>query len=56
MSDDKPTGKPVVKVKPTSYQPSKAELGADASIPADPEHLARCLMQSVTVKTTNEPG
>ena len=37
-------GKPAIKVKPYSYQPSKAELEADVSLPnVTPEKLARRL-------------
>ena len=33
--------RPEVEVKPSTYQPSKAELEADLSIPTTPERLAR---------------
>ena len=39
-----------VKVKPYTYQPSKAELNADMSLPATPEQLARAVLQDVTIK------
>ena len=43
--------RPVLRVKPCGYQPSKAELEADVSIPdATPEQLARAVMQTVTVR------
>ena len=43
--------RPVLYVKPCAYQPSKAELEADVSIPdATPEQLARAVMQTVTVR------
>lgn len=39
---DKP--KPTVKVKPIKYQPTKAEMEEDVSIPVDPEDLGRIVM------------
>ena len=47
MSDDKP----VVRVQPATYQPSKAEIEEDMSIDTTPEELARVALQPVTVKT-----
>ena len=47
-----PQEKPVVKVKPHSYQPSKAELEADLSIDATPEEVLRKLGQQVVVQET----
>ena len=44
----------MVKVKPHTYQPKKAELEADADIEATPEELARALMQSVIVQGTED--
>ena len=44
--------KPVLKVKPHSYQPSKTELEADLSIDATPEELLRKLGQQVVVQET----
>ncbi len=44
----------VVKVKPHTYQPKKAELEADANIDATPEELARALMQPVIVQETED--
>ena len=43
-------GRPVTYVKPFSYQPSKAELEADARIPTTPVQLARVILQNVTIK------
>ena len=37
-------------VKPSSYQPSVAELEADMSIDATPEEIARSVMRDVTIK------
>ena len=33
----------VITVKPSSYQPSKAEMGVDVSINATPEQLAQAI-------------
>ena len=56
MSEKKPNGAeteetPIVEVMPYSYQPSKAELEADVSIPTTPEDLGRRVMQRVAVRT-----
>ena len=40
-----------VHVKPTTYQPSKAELEEPIHLDATPEELARAVMQPVTVIT-----
>ena len=40
----------VVTVRPYSYQPSRAELRAEVSIPATPDQLARAILKDVTVK------
>ncbi len=41
---------PVVRGKPTTYQPSKAELDEDLSIPnVTAEDLARACLRSVTI-------
>ena len=40
-----------VHVKPTTYQPSKAELEEQLRLDATPEELARAVMQPVTVIT-----
>lgn len=54
-SDNQSTEKPVIEVKPHSYQPSKAELEADVSIPnTTPEELAWCIMNPVIVVETEE--
>ena len=42
--------KPVVKIKPSDYQPSVAELRKDMTIETDPEYLASCLLQDVEVR------
>ena len=41
--------KPVVELKHSSYQPSKAELEEDVSINASPEEVARALGRQVEV-------
>ena len=46
--------KPVVRVRPFSYQPSKAELEDDVSVDASPEDVRAALMRTVTIK--EEPG
>ncbi|MCY4487947.1 MAG: hypothetical protein OXF11_12660 [Deltaproteobacteria bacterium] len=45
-----PLRKPTVKVKPSSYQPSKAELEADMSIKATPRQLAAAVLATVEVR------
>ena len=40
-----------VHVKPTTYQPSKAELEEPIRVDATPEELARAVMQPTTVIT-----
>lgn len=46
--NDTPEKTPVT-VKPSSYQPSKAELEKDVSVDATPEALADCIGRSVAV-------
>ena len=46
--------KTTVVVKPTSYQPSKAELEEDVSVDATPEAVADCIGR--TVATTKPTG
>ena len=48
---DKPD-KTTVVVKPTSYQPSKAELEADVSVDTTPQAVADCIGR--TVATTKQ--
>ncbi len=52
--DRKDSNKPTLKVKHRSYQPSKAELEADISIPITPKNLARALMRDVKVEETED--
>ena len=44
--------KPIVKVKPHSYQPLKAKLEADVRIDTTPQELARKLGQQMVVQET----
>ena len=46
----KPDPKPVVHLKPSSYQPSKAELEEDIRIDTTPETLRRVAMSDVRIK------
>lgn len=57
-SPNKPqrTPKPIVEVEPFSYQPSRAELREDMSIPATPEELAKAVVQDVTVVKRSRKG
>lgn len=48
MKDDK---KPVVRLKPSSYQPSKAELEEDMRIDATPEQLLQAVVRDVKIET-----
>ena len=43
-----------VTVKPSTYQPSKAELEEDMAIDTTPEELARVALQPMTVRTIGE--
>ena len=48
----KPRAEPVeVKVKPHTYQPSKAELEADIRVDATSEELRATLTRTVKIKT-----
>ena len=46
--------KPVVRIKPATYQPTKAELEEDMSIDTTPENLAKVALRLVTIKTIGE--
>ena len=46
--------KPVVRVRPATYQPTKAELEEDMCIDTTPEELARVALQPMSVKTIGE--
>ena len=43
---DEPTKEPAVELKPSDYQPSKAELEADKSIDTTPEKLVKAFFSS----------
>ena len=42
--------RPVVKLRPSSYKPTKAELEEDVSVDATPDEVARAITRTVTVK------
>ena len=44
------TPKPVVRLLPARYQPTKAEFEEDMSIDATPEELAQVAFRPVTIK------
>ncbi len=46
---EKETQKPEVRMKPHIYQPSKAELEEEISIPATPESLMKATVQPVKI-------
>ena len=48
--------KPIVRVRPHSYQPCKAELEADMAIDATPEQLADAMLRTVDLRTIGEGG
>ncbi len=41
--------RPIVRIKPSSYQPSREELREDVSIDATPEEVARAVLRQVRV-------
>ena len=48
------TSKPIVRLRPASYQPTRAELEEDMSIDTTPEELAKVAFRPVTVKIVGE--
>ena len=44
-----PHNRPVVRVKPSTYQPTRAELREEVRIDATPEELARTVLRPVRV-------
>ena len=42
--------RPTIRLKRSSYQPSKAELEEEVRIPTTPEHLARILGREVNIE------
>ena len=49
MTSKAASRKPVLRVRPYSYQPKKKELEEDVRIEATPEELARAILRPVTV-------
>ena len=47
---EKTTGKPAVRLKPSSYQPSKAEMEEDIGIDTTPENLLRAVVRDVRIE------
>ena len=47
--------KPVVRLKRSGYQPSKAELEEDVSIDAMPEAVARAVLTPVRIEIDEDP-
>ena len=50
----KPAEKPVVRVRPFRYYPTKDELEEDVSVDATPEEVRDALMRPVIVKETED--
>ena len=50
MAEKQPAARPVVTIKPATYQPSKAEIEEDVSVDATPEELAKAALRQVTIK------
>ena len=50
----KPKDKPTVRLKRSSYQPTKAELEEDVSIDATPEAVARAVLTPVRIEFDDE--
>ena len=48
-------GLPTVKVKPRSYQPTKAELQERAYLPTTPERAAKAVASLVNIQETEDP-
>ena len=55
MKHPKKPDRPTVKVKPRSYQPTKAELREELHIPTTLEHLTRLVTKTVTVQESEDP-
>ena len=54
-TDNQSRQRPEIEVKPNSYQPSKAELEADVSIPTTPARLARAVVAGGAPRREPEP-
>ena len=50
MQKRQPLDRPEVRVRPSGYQPTKAELEADMAIDATPEALAEATLRPVTLR------
>ena len=48
-------GRPMVKVKPRSYQPTKAELQERSYLPTTPERAAKAVSSLVNIQETKDP-
>ena len=48
--------RPTVKVKPRSYQPTKAELQERSYLPTTPKRAAKAVASLVNIKETEDPG
>ena len=46
--------KPVLRVRPFQYQPSKAELEADVTVDVLPKEVRDALMRSVMIEETDD--
>ena len=49
-------GRQTVKVKPRSYQPTKAEIQERAYLPTTPDRAAKAVASLVNIKETEDPG
>ena len=47
---EKIRGKPAVRLKPSSHQPSEAEMEEDIGIDATPENLLRAVVRNVRIE------
>ena len=46
--------KKILRLRPSSYQPSKAELEEDMSVDATPEELALAVLQQVEIRKISD--
>ena len=54
MTSKAASGKPVLRIRPSSYYPSKEDLEEDVSVDATPEQVRDALMRSVIVKEATD--
>ena len=52
-SNESKKDKPILKIKPRNYQPSKAELREKVRLDTTPERLAECLGRQVKIQETD---